>query len=185
VVSVHSRLVSKCLDMLHKRAEASGGIAQLDRGRLKPGRIVSATSKFRQPKPRGDGHGVYSTSKARALPSVARTNNIHRHSRSRLGIGLGAGASTTSKLATLAFPGICMTMRASTGRTCLQTPCEGYNVFSRAYRKGPRLLLEHGADATAQGQRRGRGRSRRWVARNFGQSQCYGVEKREYSPRKK
>jgi hypothetical protein len=52
------RLVSKRLYMWRKHAEASGGIAQLDLARLKPGRKVSAMSKFRQLKPRGDGHGA-------------------------------------------------------------------------------------------------------------------------------
>ena len=49
------RLISKRLYMRRKRAEASGSIAQLDTTRLKPGRKVSATSKYRQPKPHSDG----------------------------------------------------------------------------------------------------------------------------------
>jgi hypothetical protein len=44
--------------MRRVRAEAKGAIAQLDLARLKPGRKVSATSKYRQPKPRGDGRGA-------------------------------------------------------------------------------------------------------------------------------
>ena len=52
------RLISKRLYMRRKRAEASGGTAQLDPTRLKPGRKVSATSKYRPPKLRGDGHGA-------------------------------------------------------------------------------------------------------------------------------
>lgn len=47
------RLISKRLYMRRKRAEASGGTAQLDPARLKPGRKESATSKYRRPKPRG------------------------------------------------------------------------------------------------------------------------------------
>lgn len=52
------RLISKRLYMRRKRAEASGRTAQLDPARLKPGRKVSATSKYRPPKLRGDGHGA-------------------------------------------------------------------------------------------------------------------------------
>ena len=44
------RLISKRLYMRRKRAEASGGTAQLNPARLKPGRKESATSKYRQPK---------------------------------------------------------------------------------------------------------------------------------------
>ena len=50
------RLISKRLYMRRKRAEASGGTAQLDPARQKPGRKVSATSKYRRPKLRRDGH---------------------------------------------------------------------------------------------------------------------------------
>jgi hypothetical protein len=52
------RLISKRLYMRRKRAEASGNVAQLDPARLKPGRKVSTTSKYRQPKPHDDGHGA-------------------------------------------------------------------------------------------------------------------------------
>ena len=52
------RLISKRLYMRRKRAEASGGTAQLDPARLKPGRKVSATSKYKLPKPHADGHGA-------------------------------------------------------------------------------------------------------------------------------
>jgi hypothetical protein len=52
------RLISKRLYMRRKRAEASGGTALLDPVRLKPGRKESATSKYRQPKPRGDDPGA-------------------------------------------------------------------------------------------------------------------------------
>jgi hypothetical protein len=52
------RLISKRLYMRRKRAGASGGTAQLDPARLKPGRKESATSKYRPPKPRGDDHGA-------------------------------------------------------------------------------------------------------------------------------
>ena len=48
------RLISKRLYMRRKRAEASGGTAQLDPARLKPGRKVSAMSKYRPPKPHWD-----------------------------------------------------------------------------------------------------------------------------------
>ncbi|KAH9971645.1 hypothetical protein BJV74DRAFT_889311 [Russula compacta] len=44
----HAR-IRKRLYMRRKRAEASGGVAQLDPARLKPGRKASATSKYRQP----------------------------------------------------------------------------------------------------------------------------------------
>jgi hypothetical protein len=40
--------------MRRKRAEESEGTAQLDPARLKPGRKVSATRKYRPPKPHGD-----------------------------------------------------------------------------------------------------------------------------------
>jgi hypothetical protein len=50
------RLVYKRLHMRRKRAEEKGDTAQLDPARLKPGRKVSATSKFRRPEPRGGGH---------------------------------------------------------------------------------------------------------------------------------
>jgi len=36
--------------MQRKRAEASGGVVMLDPARLKPGRKVSGTSKFRMPR---------------------------------------------------------------------------------------------------------------------------------------
>jgi hypothetical protein len=52
------RLISKRLYMRRKRAEASGRTAQLDPARLKPGRKESATSKYRKPRPRGDGRGA-------------------------------------------------------------------------------------------------------------------------------
>ena len=53
------RLISKRLYMRRKRAEASGGTAQLDPARLKPGRKESTKSKYRPPKkPRGDGHSA-------------------------------------------------------------------------------------------------------------------------------
>jgi hypothetical protein len=52
------RLISKRLYMRRKRAEASGRTAQLDPARLKRGRKESATSKYRKPRPRGDGHGA-------------------------------------------------------------------------------------------------------------------------------
>ena len=52
------RRITKRLFMRRKRAEASGGVAQLDLARLKPGRKVSGTSKYRRPKPRDDGHGA-------------------------------------------------------------------------------------------------------------------------------
>ena len=51
-------LISKRLYMRRKRAEASRGTAQLDPTRLKPGRKVSTTSKYRPPKLRRDGHGA-------------------------------------------------------------------------------------------------------------------------------
>ena len=43
------RRIRKRLYMRCKRAEASGGIAQLNPARLKPGRKASATSKYKQP----------------------------------------------------------------------------------------------------------------------------------------
>ena len=52
------RRITKRLFMRRKRAEASGGVARLDLARLKPGRKVSATSKYRQPKSRDDGRGA-------------------------------------------------------------------------------------------------------------------------------
>ena len=50
------RLISKRLYMRRKRAEASGGTAQLEPARLKPGRKVSGTSKYRRPESHGDDH---------------------------------------------------------------------------------------------------------------------------------
>ena len=44
---ISHRLISKPLYMRQKHAEASGGTAQLDPARLKLGRKVSATNKFR------------------------------------------------------------------------------------------------------------------------------------------
>ena len=55
---ISRRRIYKRLHMRRVRAEAKGAIAQLDLARLKPGRKVSATSKYRQPKPRGDGHAA-------------------------------------------------------------------------------------------------------------------------------
>ena len=52
------RRIYKRLHMRRARAEAKGDVAQLDLARLKPGRKASATSKYRQPRPRGDGHGA-------------------------------------------------------------------------------------------------------------------------------
>ena len=52
------RLISKRLYMRRKRAEASGRTARLDPVRLKPGRKVNTKSKYKRPKPYGDGHGA-------------------------------------------------------------------------------------------------------------------------------
>ncbi|KAI9454810.1 hypothetical protein F5148DRAFT_984973 [Russula earlei] len=48
------RRAYKRLYMRRKRAEASGGVAQLDPARLKPGRKASATSKFMRPRSEGE-----------------------------------------------------------------------------------------------------------------------------------
>ena len=89
-LSPHShRLVYKRLHMRRKRAEARGGIAQLNPARLKPGRKVSATSKFRNPMPRGGGHDT--SDDENLNPKQPERGNTRpykiQHEFERLGIG--------------------------------------------------------------------------------------------------
>ena len=83
------RLISKRLHMRRKRAEASGSIAQLDPARQKPGRKTSATSKYRQPKPRSDDNDT--TDGENPNPKQPERGNTRpykvQHEFERLGIG--------------------------------------------------------------------------------------------------
>jgi len=52
------RRIYKRLHMRRKRADASGGVVKLDPARLKPGRKVSATSKFKMPHVKDEDENV-------------------------------------------------------------------------------------------------------------------------------
>jgi hypothetical protein len=73
-----------------KRAEASGGNAQLDPEWLKPERNVSATSNFRQPKPRGDGHGASDGENPNPKQPVRGDTLPYNIQREIEGLGIGA-----------------------------------------------------------------------------------------------
>jgi hypothetical protein len=84
------RLIQKRLYMRRKRAEASEGIAQLDPARLKPGRKVSATSKFRQLKLCGDGHGAGDGGNPNPKQAVRGDTRPYRIRRELERLGIGA-----------------------------------------------------------------------------------------------
>jgi hypothetical protein len=80
---ISRRRVYKRLYMRRKRAEASGGAAQLDPSRLKPGRKASATSRYKQPHRNGDSDSENPKQPARG---DTRPYKIQRELE-RLGIG--------------------------------------------------------------------------------------------------
>jgi hypothetical protein len=84
------RLISKRLYMRRKRAEASGSIAQLDPARQKPGRKTSATSKYRQPKPRGDDNDTTDGENPNPKQPVRGNTRPYRVQREFEQLGIGA-----------------------------------------------------------------------------------------------
>jgi hypothetical protein len=76
--------------MRRKRAEANGDVAQLDTARLKPGRKVSATSKFRQPKPLGEGHSASDDENPNPKQPMRGDTRPYRIQRELERLGIGA-----------------------------------------------------------------------------------------------
>jgi len=77
---IHKRLYMRC-----KRAKASGGVAQLNPARLKPGRKASAMSKYKQPRVNDDSENETGNPKQPARGDT-RPYKIQRELE-RLGIG--------------------------------------------------------------------------------------------------
>jgi hypothetical protein len=87
------------LYLRRKCAEASGGTAWLNPVRLKPGRKVSATSKYSHPKPREDVHGR--TARTMANPNPEQPARSH-HGRTRYSTSL-SGLGTYCVCARMAW----------------------------------------------------------------------------------